>query len=61
MDQKAQSSMRAGTEGDRFVSYTNTTREDPIEYRYKGSDRIERLKLLKRQFDPSGIFTNELL
>jgi len=61
MDQKAQVALRTGTKQDAFISYTNTSREDPLEYRYKGADRIARLKALKKEFDPTGIFTKELL
>lgn len=61
MDKKAQLAMRVGTEKDTFVSYTNTSREDPLEDRYKGPERIGRLKALKKEFDPRGIFTAELL
>ncbi|RYP23001.1 hypothetical protein DL767_008926 [Monosporascus sp. MG133] len=61
MDRKAQAAMRVDTEQDDFVSYTNTTRDDPLEYRYKGADRISKLKALKKQLDPTGIFTQELL
>lgn len=61
MDQKARAVMRAGTEEEAFVSYTNTNRPDPLEHRYKGSDRIARLRALKRQLDPTGVFTSELL
>ncbi|KAI5859276.1 FAD-binding domain-containing protein [Durotheca rogersii] len=61
MDQKAQECMRVGTNEEAFVSYTNTSREDALEYRYKGDDRIRRLRALKREFDPTGTFTRELL
>ncbi|RYP49056.1 hypothetical protein DL768_005146 [Monosporascus sp. mg162] len=61
MDRKAQVAMRVGTEEGDSVSYTNTTRDDPLEYRYKGADRIRKLKALKNQLDPTGIFTPELL
>lgn len=60
-DKKAQAVMRRGVEEQEFISYTNTSREDPISYRYKGSDRIERLKALKKQWDPTGVFTTQLL
>ncbi|RYP55921.1 hypothetical protein DL770_010870 [Monosporascus sp. CRB-9-2] len=52
MDWKAQVAMRVNTEQDDFVSYLNTTRDDPLEYRYKGTDRISKLKALKNQLDP---------
>ncbi|KAK7737330.1 hypothetical protein SLS53_006633 [Cytospora paraplurivora] len=48
-DKKAQAIMRRGTEEQDFISYTNTSRADPISYRYKGAKRIERLKALKKQ------------
>ena len=60
-DQAAQAQMRAETEEESFISYTNCTREDPIEYRYKGSARIAKLRELKRKWDPQGVFTKELL
>jgi len=60
-DREAQALMRVGTEEKSFVSYTNTTREDPIEYRYKGAERLEKLRELKKKWDPTGLFTKELL
>lgn len=60
-DREAQAQMRVGTEETAFVSYTNSSREDPIEHRYKGEERVKRLKSLKRQWDPTGVFTKELL
>ncbi|KAI1411879.1 FAD-binding domain-containing protein [Hypoxylon sp. FL1857] len=61
LDRRAQAAMRAGTQQEAFISYTNTTREDPLEFRYKGADRVKRLKLLKKEFDPTGVFSKELL
>ncbi|KAI0172810.1 hypothetical protein GGR52DRAFT_572627 [Hypoxylon sp. FL1284] len=61
MDRKAQAAMRNGVGKEAFVSYTNTTREDPLEYRYKGTGTVDRLQSLKRRVDPTGIFTRELL
>ena len=61
IDKKAQQIGRTGDKEDEFVSYTNTCREGPIEWRYKGQDRIARLKALKKQWDPMGVFTKELL
>ncbi|KAG4219740.1 hypothetical protein PC116_g31781 [Phytophthora cactorum] len=61
MDRKAQAAMREGTKEEAFVSYTNTSREDPIEYRYKGTDTVDRLRALKTRVDPAGIFTKQLL
>lgn len=53
--------MRKGTEQKAFVSYANTSREDPIEDRYKGAERLEKLRALKREWDPKGIFTDIFL
>ncbi|KAI1869465.1 hypothetical protein JX265_006555 [Neoarthrinium moseri] len=61
MDEKAQAAMRVGTEPHEFVAYTNTSRDGPIEFRYKGVERISRLQGLKRHYDPEGIFTREVL
>jgi FAD/FMN-containing dehydrogenase len=61
MEKKAKRIGRAGDREDEFISYTNTCRDDPIEWRYKGQDRIARLKALKKQWDPTGVFTKELL
>lgn len=60
-DRDAQAQMRIGTKQSDFVSYTNTSREDPIEYRYKGEERLEKLQELKLEWDPTGVFTKELL
>ncbi|KAK8038314.1 FAD binding domain-containing protein [Apiospora phragmitis] len=61
MDKKAQATTRAGTNEADFVSYTNTSRDDPLEYRYKGTKRIAKLKALKAKHDPTGVFTEQLL
>ena len=53
--------MREGSEEETFIAYTNAHRDDPLEYRYKGADRIAKLKELKKRWDPSGCFTKEFL
>lgn len=53
--------MRAGAEEASYVSYTNTSRDSPLEHRYKGAERIARLKALKQTWDPEGAFTKQLL
>lgn len=60
-DQEGQALMRKGVEEKDFYSYTNTSRDDPLEYRYKGKERIAKLKGLKMKWDPKGILTKELL
>lgn len=61
IDKKAQEATLVGTDEAAYVSYTNTNRDDPLEYRYKGSERIARLKALKSKYDPTGVFTKQLL
>jgi hypothetical protein len=54
MDRKA----RAGTARMRLSeSYTDTSRGDAVKYRYKGADRIARLRASKRQW----VFTRGFL
>ena len=53
--------MRSGTEEASYISYTNSNREDPVEYRYKGADRLSKLKELKKKWNPRGAFTQEFL
>ena len=60
-DRKAREIMRSYTREDAYISYTNTSRDDPIHHRYKDSTTIRKLKQLKRDWDPDGCFTKELL
>ncbi|KAL9634420.1 MAG: hypothetical protein Q9204_003008 [Flavoplaca sp. TL-2023a] len=60
-DKRAQEIMRSDTEENAFVSYTNTSRSDPIGHRYKDAAAVAKLKELKQIWDPEGCFTNELL
>ncbi|KAL8805833.1 MAG: hypothetical protein Q9182_001745 [Xanthomendoza sp. 2 TL-2023] len=60
-DKRAQEIMRTDTNEDAFVSYTNTSRSDPISHRYKDAAAVAKLKELKRHWDPEGCFTKELL
>lgn len=61
MDKKAQAAMLQGTEEGNFISYTNTNREDPLSYRYEGTQRVKRLQELKKLWDPKSVFTTQLL
>ncbi len=60
-DQRAQTIMRSDTREDAFIAYTNTSRSDPIEHRYKDAAAECKLKDLKRRWDPDGCFTKDLL
>ena len=53
--------MRTGQDEADWVEYQNSTRETPIQYRYRGTQRLAQLKELKRIWDPRGIFTSQLL
>ena len=44
-----------------WADYQNGTRSGPVELRFRGKDRLERLRQLKKKWDPTGVFTNQLL
>lgn len=44
-----------------IVEYQNFTREVPVARLYKGEERLERLRKLKREWDPKGVFTSMFL
>lgn len=44
-----------------YSFYQNFSRTAPIEERYKGSERLDRLRKLKHKWDPAGLFTKQLL
>ena len=52
--------MRGPDEGT-WVDYQNGTRTGPIQLRYRGKERLARLRSLKKKWDPLGVFTNQLL
>lgn len=60
-DQAARAQMRVGMEEEDFITYANSSREDPIEHRYKGAERLAKLRRLKKKWDPAGVFTKQLL
>ncbi|PQE28581.1 FAD binding domain containing protein [Rutstroemia sp. NJR-2017a WRK4] len=53
-------SVMRGEETD-LVDFVNGTRTEPLERRYRGDARLTRLRELKEKWDPTGIFTNQLL
>ena len=61
LDREAQAAVRIGTEEKDFVTYVNSDRLDPLDYRYKGAERQAKLKTLKQRWDPHGFFTKEFL
>jgi hypothetical protein len=50
-----------GSDEETYVVFQNATRLSPIKYRYRGKERLDRLKSLKREWDPTGVFTDQLL
>ncbi|KAL3459522.1 FAD binding domain-containing protein [Aspergillus heterothallicus] len=50
-----------GPDKSQYIDFQNATRSGPIEYRYPGEERLARLRELKRQWDPKGVFTRQLL
>ena len=46
---------------DEYSIYGNFSRSAPIQERYKGPGRLEKLRHLKQLWDAEGIFTKELL
>lgn len=43
------------------IDFVNGTRTGPIAHRYRGAQRLGRLKALKSAWDPTGVFTRQLL
>lgn len=41
--------------------YQNWSRDVPVEWRYRGEGRLEKLRELKKVWDAGGIFTREFL
>ena len=52
--------MRGPHEAD-YVDFVNGTRTGPIERRYRPGEKLAQLKKLKRIWDPTGVFTSQLL
>ncbi|MCJ1385633.1 hypothetical protein MMC17_008756 [Xylographa soralifera] len=50
-----------GPDKTEWADFQNGTRTGPIELRYRGEAKLERLKHLKKEWDPTGIFTTQLL
>lgn len=44
-----------------YIDLPHGTRTGPIERRFRGQERLTRLRNLKKEFDPQGRFTREFL
>lgn len=50
-----------GSDRSEYADFQNGTRVGPIELRYRGPGKLEKLKALKKKWDPTGVFTRQLL
>lgn len=60
-EQRAINTMRSGTGVDSYVDVPHGTRTDPIERRFPKEERLTKLRALKKELDPRGTFTRQLL
>ncbi|RDA83429.1 hypothetical protein CP532_4415 [Ophiocordyceps camponoti-leonardi (nom. inval.)] len=44
-----------------LVDFANATRSGPLERRFRGQGRLERLRAVKREWDGGGVFTRQFL
>ena len=58
---KCIATVRAGASEVEPIDFVNGTRAGPIGYRYRGAERLARLKSLKAKWDPHGVLTRQLL
>ncbi|KAI0538642.1 hypothetical protein GGR58DRAFT_525915 [Xylaria digitata] len=50
-----------GADSSEFADFQNGTRTGPIAWRFRGPGKLDKLKALKRKWDPKGVFINQLL
>ncbi|KAK8069828.1 FAD binding domain-containing protein [Apiospora phragmitis] len=50
-----------GSDRSEYADFQNGTRTGPIELRFRGEGKLEKLKSLKKQWDPQGVVTKQLL
>ncbi|RDA89836.1 hypothetical protein CP533_6947 [Ophiocordyceps camponoti-saundersi (nom. inval.)] len=48
-------------ESDFLVDFANATRSGPLDRRFRGAARLEKLRALKREWDKEGVFTRQFL
>ncbi|KAL8920046.1 MAG: hypothetical protein Q9172_004676 [Xanthocarpia lactea] len=58
---RAIDAMRQGTKPENYIDLPHGTRTHPIERRFPDQDILTKLRALKKEFDPQGMFTRELL
>ena len=59
-NEKAIAVMRGPNQAD-YVDFVNGTRVGPIERRFRSVQKTNRLRELKKIWDPTGVFTDQLL
>ncbi|KAJ7881707.1 hypothetical protein B0H14DRAFT_3759240 [Mycena olivaceomarginata] len=50
-----------GPDSSEYADFQNGTRTGPIELRFRGEGKVDKLTMLKRKWDPEGLFTTQLL
>jgi hypothetical protein len=50
-----------GQQDEEKASFLNHNRTAPLDRRYRGEARQTKLKILKKTWDPNGVFTTQLL
>ena len=53
--------MMRGPAREEYADFVNGTRTGPIDLRFRGEGKLEKLRALKRKWDPEGVFTRQLL
>lgn len=61
MSEKVIVVMRQEQREDEYIDLPNGHRSGSLRYRHPGKGRLEKLMELKRQWDPKGVFTKQLL
>ncbi|KAK3173700.1 hypothetical protein OEA41_007032 [Lepraria neglecta] len=61
LEKKVIDVMRSGQDPSEYIDYQNCNREDPVERRFRGKERLAKLRRIKQQVDPQGVFTKEFL
>jgi hypothetical protein len=44
-----------------YADFTNGTRTGSIDLRYRREGKLEKLRMLKKKWDPEGVFKTQLL
>lgn len=50
-----------GPDKSEYADFQNATRTDPVELRFRGEGKLNKLRMLKKTWDPEGVFTRQFL